>query len=73
LKERPRALLDEQSACKCEALTSKSVPPGKKKKREWGIKESDGVNSSMRYSIQCKNLCKCHNVPQHNNEKESIN
>jgi hypothetical protein len=27
----------------------------------WGGVE--GVNSSMIYLIQCKNLCKCHNVP----------
>jgi hypothetical protein len=28
------------------------------------IKEnSEGVNSSMIYLIQCKNFCKCHNVP----------
>jgi hypothetical protein len=26
----------------------------------------EGVNSTM---IYCKNFCKCHNVPQHNNNK----
>jgi hypothetical protein len=34
---------------------------------EWGeegIKKSGrGVNSSMIYLIDCKNFCKCHNVP----------
>jgi hypothetical protein len=29
----------------------------------------EGVNSSMIYLIYCKNFCKCHNVPQHNNKK----
>jgi hypothetical protein len=30
-----------------------------------GIKENgEGVNSSMIYFICCKNVCKCHNVPQ---------
>jgi hypothetical protein len=23
----------------------------------------EGVNSSVRYLIHCKNFCKCHNVP----------
>jgi hypothetical protein len=31
----------------------------------WGIKENDGgVNSTM---IYCKNFCRCHSVPQYNN------
>jgi hypothetical protein len=35
----------------------------------WGgrIKENDGVVNSSR--IYCKNFCKYHNVPQHNNKK----
>jgi hypothetical protein len=29
-----------------------------------GMKEnSGGGDSSMKYLIHCKNLCKCHNVP----------
>jgi hypothetical protein len=28
-----------------------------------GIKENDGVNSSIIYFLYCKSLCKCHNVP----------
>jgi hypothetical protein len=37
--------------------------------QEWGgrVKENDeGVNSSMIYSIYCKNFCGCHNVPSPN-------
>jgi hypothetical protein len=28
------------------------------------------INSTMIYLIYCKNFCKCHNAPQHNNKKE---
>jgi hypothetical protein len=43
--------------------------------QEWGegIKENDGgVNSSMIYLTYCKNFCKCHNIPQHNNKNKLI-
>jgi hypothetical protein len=35
--------------------------------QEWGMRgrkeNGEGVNSSMKYLICCKNLYKCHNVP----------
>jgi hypothetical protein len=37
----------------------------------WGGRiEVDRVNSSMIYSIHCKNLCTCHSVPQPSTTKE---
>jgi hypothetical protein len=35
-----------------------------------GIKENGGVNSTI---INCKNFCKCHSVPQHNNNNINYN
>jgi hypothetical protein len=34
-----------------------------KKGREGGRRAGEGVNSSNIHLIQCKNFCKCHNVP----------
>jgi hypothetical protein len=31
---------------------------------EGGMKENDGVYHSLSSVINCKNFCKCHNVPQ---------
>jgi hypothetical protein len=33
-----------------------------------GEKENDG-GGEFKYDIYCKNFCKCHNVPPHNNKK----
>jgi hypothetical protein len=33
------------------------------------IKETDGVNSIL---IYCKNINKCHNIPQYNNNKNKL-
>jgi hypothetical protein len=36
-------------------------------------KKYKGINSSMTYLINCKNFCKCYNVPSPSTIKEKIN